>query len=41
MNVFLGGRYDERRMLAAVDGTLYRNRKEQLPGNPGAGAASA
>lgn len=27
VNAFLGGRYDERRMLEAVDEKLYRNRK--------------
>lgn len=30
VNTFLGGRYDESRMLEAVDPQLYRNRKEQL-----------
>lgn len=30
VNAFLGGRYDEARMLEAVDPKLYRNRKEQL-----------
>jgi len=31
VNAFLGGKYDERRMLTAVDSKLYRNRKDQLP----------
>jgi hypothetical protein len=30
VNAFLGGRYDERRMVDAVDESLYRNRKEAL-----------
>jgi hypothetical protein len=32
VNHFLGGRYDEAKMLAAVDKSLYRNRKEKLAG---------
>lgn len=38
VNAFLGGRLDERRMVGAVDGTLYRNRREQVAGEGGAGA---
>ncbi len=32
VNHFLGGRYDEAKMLAAVDKNLYRNRKDKLAG---------
>ena len=39
VNEFLGGRYDERKMLAAVDAKLYRNRKEELPAKSGADAS--
>jgi hypothetical protein len=38
VNEFLGNRYDERKMLAAVDAKLYRNRKEGLPAKGGAEA---
>jgi hypothetical protein len=31
VNAFLGGRYDERKMVDAVDEKLYRNRKDALP----------
>ena len=31
VNKFLGGKLNEQAMLAAVDGELYRNRKDKLP----------
>jgi hypothetical protein len=39
INAFLGGRYDERKMLAAVDEKLYRNRREALPAAAATAAA--
>jgi hypothetical protein len=39
VNEFLGGRYDEVRMLAAVDAKLYRNRKDELPAKGGVEAS--
>ncbi|MSP56185.1 MAG: sulfotransferase family protein [Myxococcales bacterium] len=32
LNAFLGGKLDEKAMVAAVDGELYRNRKDKLKG---------